>query len=889
MSRYDAIVAVPNFAFTGGVYAYFVDVNTVNPTWASAMGTGGQTLDQTIFDPRPYQNQNPPLDPLDFFLGTPIARYEQLATTQQTPAAVTPNADTVYVSVIRQAGLVDVYRSTDRGQHWFPCYRGTQIPGSTNLAGGWLDAQKLTAPQPAGTYGGLGWGFGGAAKGLSCAPRDAQSVLLTNNGVLHKTITGGVGATANPVVVDWASLYTRPVTQGAARRWKTTGLEVTSTWRYVIHPTKPGLHFICATDIGLARSDDGTGENWASISQAKQATSNRLDTWHNWYDLAFGTSAIWAAVSTQHDLPHEKDLGHTGTGGIVQSDDEGQTWRRIGLAAGLPNHPVVSLIYVAGPPARLYASVWGNGVYRSDVTLVGGVETPGAWTALTTQSQSGAAIPTAHSYRIQYHAATQTLYWLVSGHDVGSMPHPEVGSGLYSLDLTVANPLWAHLTQGLVAALGQGNLYPVDFAVRDVPAGGRHLYLCTSKFVNGPDGKVWKFDGANWFDLHAPQPGNYFNQSNWFAPFFIGDLCFVTATSHGLWYARVAEADQATAAISPNWVEYPALNYIRIQRLQQTPEATLHITTFGGGLWGVRRHCFLVMNRSTFSREAVAAGGSPFADAFYLIFEGLAPQELGITNQANGLTGAPPIVLRDDAGAVIPNALARATAVSYLPENSQLATSVPQRLTFIYQMEIPSAAVFGGIGAGGQRRVSVTAAKDVFVCTGEIRLVVAGSPYLLDGATPWLSEDLRVFTVDAGATKFGYTIPANATQDDARTYIANILRGYSTLAADFGLLPTDTRPAHCSGPSGPTGSRSSISPSPAFATGPRWGPMPPGFRCSSGFAPQRSPVSTTIPTQHIAAPRGRRRPRSWDTKAMPSPQCPALPPNARRLPGAPGG
>ena len=25
--------------------------------------------------------------------------------------------------------------------------------------------------------------------------------------------------------------------------------------------------------------------------------------------------------------------------------------------------------------------------------------------------------------------------------------------------------------------------------LRDVPAGVRHLYLCTSKFVNGPDGR----------------------------------------------------------------------------------------------------------------------------------------------------------------------------------------------------------------------------------------------------------------------------------------------------------------------------------------------------------------------------------------------------------------
>jgi hypothetical protein len=46
------------------------------------------------------------------------------------------------VSVIKQAGEVDVYRSLDRGAHWDPAYRGAQTTG-TNLDPGWLDVPIL--------------------------------------------------------------------------------------------------------------------------------------------------------------------------------------------------------------------------------------------------------------------------------------------------------------------------------------------------------------------------------------------------------------------------------------------------------------------------------------------------------------------------------------------------------------------------------------------------------------------------------------------------------------------------------------------------------------------------------------------------------------------------
>jgi hypothetical protein len=607
-SRWDART-VTGFSFTGGVYSYYVDFSALifPPQWKPAMGSGGQTLDQTIFNPWIYQSQNPPKDPLDFFLGTPIARYERLATTEQVQSGTNLDPDTVYVSVIKQAGAVDIYRSLDRGQHWDPAYSGEQQPGNHSLDPGWIDVPKLSSVQPAGTYGGLGWGFGGAAKGLTCAPANHNVVLLSNNGVVHKTDNG---AEPTSSLIRWAQVYTDkvPARPGATSpTWRTRGLEVTSTWRYVVHPDDETVAFICATDIGLARSEDG-GDSWTSVSQATQTpTATELDIWHNCYDLAFGDApgnaprAIWAAVSTQHDLPHHKDLKNTGHGGVVQSNDKGKTWYRIGNTTGLPDHPVVSLARInrrldqpgfpAAPP-HLLASVWGDGIYFSAITVAGGVETPGTWTPLTTQVQGGGTVTTTHSYRIQFDSATQTLYWLVSGHTAASglyslyLPQIYSGGGFLRPPYVPSRVQWKPLTAGLTAQLGPGQLYPVDFAVRNVP-GGRHLYLCTSAFGGGPAGKVWKYDGNTWIDLGAPLHGSYFNQDNWFAPFFVGGRCYITATSHGLWSAPAADVDQASVPVSLTWTEENALNYIRVQRLNQHPDGRLYISTFGGGMWYV--------------------------------------------------------------------------------------------------------------------------------------------------------------------------------------------------------------------------------------------------------------------------------------------------------------
>jgi hypothetical protein len=85
-SRWDAKTVNPSFAFTGGVYSYYVDAATVAPQWQPVMGTGSQSLDTTVFIGSTSQ-----------FAGTPIARYERLATTEQVRIGTNPDPDTVYM------------------------------------------------------------------------------------------------------------------------------------------------------------------------------------------------------------------------------------------------------------------------------------------------------------------------------------------------------------------------------------------------------------------------------------------------------------------------------------------------------------------------------------------------------------------------------------------------------------------------------------------------------------------------------------------------------------------------------------------------------------------------------------------------------------------------
>jgi hypothetical protein len=175
---------------------------------------------------------------------------------------------------------------------WTGIYDGFQNhiepPNPTNLnPAGWSDLEPTA---------GLGWGFGGSARGFELDPKSNDVLVYTNQSVVHIT----ENATQN--AVSWAQRYTAPAAVGS---WHAVGLDVTTTWQYAVNS---GVHFLCSTDIGLARSSDGVAWALATYSQPSPGTGTIQTRWANFYQLAFpGGQTVWAAVSAEHDIPHDSE------------------------------------------------------------------------------------------------------------------------------------------------------------------------------------------------------------------------------------------------------------------------------------------------------------------------------------------------------------------------------------------------------------------------------------------------------------------------------------------------------------------------------------------------------------------------------------------------------
>jgi len=199
------------------------------------------------------------------------------------------------------------------------------------------------------------------------------------------------------------------------------------------------------------------------------------------------------------------------------------------------------------------------------------------------------------------------------------------------------------------------------------------------------------------------------------------------------------------------------------------------------------RRCQLVTDRSTFSIDELATGTTTFEHAFYVHVDGFLPSELGVTTATPTAAVlqslAPAVAIEDgDAPATDINAVPAALHL----EDPTLPAGVRQRVTFEYAVEISSDAAFPSPGTD-LKTLNVVATTSVDVhgttrhwrCRGKVQLTRQANPFMLDGATHWLSMDVRVFRVRAGDDPFAITTPIT----NPTGYIQELLTAWNSLPA----------------------------------------------------------------------------------------------------------
>ncbi len=175
---------------------------------------------------------------------------------------------------------------------------------------------------------------------------------------------------------------------------------------------------------------------------------------------------------------------------------------------------------------------------------------------------------------------------------------------------------------------------------------------------------------------------------------------------------------------------------------------------FGPPPYSCVRRCFFIIDRNTFSDdevEAMLASSSPAEvdDAFYVVLDGFSPQQLGFTAATMQVTPT----LTTTPASVSGMSLAPDRLIFEDPAHLNRR----QRLTWVYNIS------FTNISAFTAERISVpmTATVQTETANGALFLIQQPNPYEVDGATHWLSTDLRVFQLEEGQSKFAVTMGSN--------------------------------------------------------------------------------------------------------------------------------
>ena len=373
----------------------------------------------------------------------------------------------------------------------------------------------------------------------------------------HLTHDGGVA---------WFAGHTYPAPgqkPGPRSAWVCNGLVITTTWHYYVDPHEPNRHYICYTDIGLARSTNA-GQTWMWWDPKSWAP------WRNTcYEMAFDPDTpgkIWGAFSDVHDIPNDNIIserhGHQRPGGVCLSRDFGASWKPAGT--GLPARPVTSIVLDPQSPKNartLYAAVFDEGVFKS-------TDDGRTWTL----KKTGLGHPqNMRVYRVSLHA-DGTLFAVICAKRPGAaQPLMKEGVGLYRSRNAAES--WQQINASHPLR------YLKDFSV---DPRNRDRILLGAADAGGGDqsGGLYLTEdgGQSWRRIGRAGPqtfGGYFHPKH-------EDWIYMTLTEGapgaGLWLSQ----DRGRT-----WQAFNDVPFSNIQRVAFDPadEARIYLTTFGGSVW----------------------------------------------------------------------------------------------------------------------------------------------------------------------------------------------------------------------------------------------------------------------------------------------------------------
>lgn len=184
--------------------------------------------------------------------------------------------------------------------------------------------------------------------------------------------------------------------------------------------------------------------------------------------------------------------------------------------------------------------------------------------------------------------------------------------------------------------------------------------------------------------------------------------------------------------------------------------------------------CYAVTDRSNFSSVEIDAmlplpTGAQFSHAFYVVFDGFLPEELGVPGSDPSVT----FHFDSPSGAAPGGIIIDGTPA--LEFEATLGADIPRRFTWRFNLRFADNSAFSFMTES--RQVYIKVAKGANTCTGIIRLIKQPNPFMLDGATSWLSTDIRVFQVAEGDdAPFVASVSQGASP---QTFLNNLLAFYN--------------------------------------------------------------------------------------------------------------